>query len=204
MQEAGLQARLRKRCKVRFSDQAGRSQSARSRLHGGRAESTVGRPTEFVIDGSGKLYSRRSWICSPGSSWGGPSVRQRPPGDHQGAPALNPLVVLRSGLHLWRIACSTRTVVQHEGGNCYGRDGELFSTVKSELREHFDNGEAKMELFDYIEVFYNQRRRHSSAAAFERCAGRRAWTCRPCGRKERAPTRDLENRRERFPQRVKG
>ena len=33
--------------------------------------------------------------------------------------------------------------------------------------------EAKMELFDYIEVFYNQRRRHStlgqiSPAAFER------------------------------------
>ena len=43
-------------------------------------------------------------------------------------------------------------------------------------REHFEsNGEAKMELFDYIEVFYNQRRRHStlgqiSPAAFERCA----------------------------------
>ena len=38
----------------------------------------------------------------------------------------------------------------------------FFSTVKSELREHFDsNGEAKMELFDYIEVFYNQRRRRA-------------------------------------------
>ncbi len=52
----------------------------------------------------------------------------------------------------------------------------FFSTVKSELREHFDsNGEAKMELFDYIEVFYNQRRRHStlgqiSPAAYERRA----------------------------------
>ena len=34
-------------------------------------------------------------------------------------------------------------------------------------------GEAEMELFDYIEVFYNQRRRHSTLgqigpAAFER------------------------------------
>jgi len=44
---------------------------------------------------------------------------------------------------------------------------------KSELGEHFDShGDAKMELFDYIEVFYNQRRRHStlgqiSPAAFE-------------------------------------
>ena len=46
--------------------------------------------------------------------------------------------------------------------------------VKSELGEHFDShGNAKMELFDYIEVFYNQRRRHStlgqiSPAAYER------------------------------------
>jgi len=40
---------------------------------------------------------------------------------------------------------------------------ESFSTVKSELRDRFDScGEAKMELFDYIEVFYNQRRRHST------------------------------------------
>ena len=46
--------------------------------------------------------------------------------------------------------------------------------MKSELADRFDSfGEAKMELFDYIEVFYNQRRRHStlghvSPAAFER------------------------------------
>jgi putative transposase len=63
-------------------------------------------------------------------------------------------------------------------GNCYDNavmEG-FFSTVKSELRDRFDScGEAKMELFDYIEVFYNQRRRHStlgqiSPAAFERRA----------------------------------
>ena len=52
----------------------------------------------------------------------------------------------------------------------------FFSTVKSELGEHFDShGDATMELFDYIEVFYNQRRRHSTLgqigpAAFERQA----------------------------------
>ena len=57
----------------------------------------------------------------------------------------------------------------------------FFSTVKSELGEHFaSHGLAKMEVFDYIEVFYNQRRRHStlgqvSPAAFERRA-KRAWT----------------------------
>jgi putative transposase len=61
-------------------------------------------------------------------------------------------------------------------GNCYDNAvmESFFSTVKSELGERFDsNGEAKMQLFDYIEVFYNQRRRHSSVgrmspAAFER------------------------------------
>ena len=37
------------------------------------------------------------------------------------------------------------------------------STVKSELDEHFDShGEAKMELFDYIEVFDHQKHRHST------------------------------------------
>lgn len=49
----------------------------------------------------------------------------------------------------------------------------FFSTVKTELGERFESyGIAKEQLFDYIEVFYNQRRRHStlgqiSPAAFE-------------------------------------
>ena len=63
-------------------------------------------------------------------------------------------------------------------GDCYDNAvmESFFSTVKSELAERFASfGEAKMELFDYIEVFYNQRRRHStlgqiSPAAFERRA----------------------------------
>jgi putative transposase len=63
-------------------------------------------------------------------------------------------------------------------GNCYDNAvmESFFSTVKFELGEHFEScGEAKMQLFDYIEVFYNQRRRHStlgqiSPAAFERRA----------------------------------
>ena len=52
----------------------------------------------------------------------------------------------------------------------------FFSSVKSETANRFAScGEAKMELFDHIEVFYNQRRRHStlgqiSPAAFERRA----------------------------------
>ena len=69
-------------------------------------------------------------------------------------------------------------------GNCYDNAvmESFFSTVKSELGERFEScGDAKMELFDYIEVFYNQRRRHStlgqiSPAAFERRATRHEIT----------------------------
>jgi putative transposase len=56
----------------------------------------------------------------------------------------------------------------------------FFSSLKSKLADRFDTcGEAKMELFDYIEVFYNQRRRHStlgqiSPAAFEKRAATEA------------------------------
>ena len=52
----------------------------------------------------------------------------------------------------------------------------FFSTVKREEAECFPSySDAKMALFDYIEAFYNQRRRHStlgkiSPAAFERRA----------------------------------
>ncbi len=42
-------------------------------------------------------------------------------------------------------------------GNCHDNAvmESFFSTVKSELADRFDTyGDAKMELFDYIEVFY--------------------------------------------------
>jgi putative transposase len=63
-------------------------------------------------------------------------------------------------------------------GNCYDNAvmESFFSTVKSELADQFaSHADAKRELFAYIEVFYNQRRRHStlgqiSPAAFERRA----------------------------------
>jgi putative transposase len=63
-------------------------------------------------------------------------------------------------------------------GNCYDNAAmeSWNSTLKSELREHFDGpADAKTKLFDYIEVFYNQTRMHSSIdymspAEFERDA----------------------------------
>lgn len=61
-------------------------------------------------------------------------------------------------------------------GNCYDNAAmeSWNSTLKAELGEHFDSpGDAKENLFDYIEVFYNQKRLHStidyrSPAEFER------------------------------------
>ena len=56
------------------------------------------------------------------------------------------------------------------------RHGEFFSTVKIELADRFASlSEAKMELFDYIEVFTTdgagiRRSARSVPAAFERCA----------------------------------
>lgn len=50
-------------------------------------------------------------------------------------------------------------------GNCHDNAAmeSWFSTVKFELGETFESiRKAKEQLFDYIEVFYNQRRRHSS------------------------------------------
>jgi transposase InsO family protein len=61
-------------------------------------------------------------------------------------------------------------------GNCYDNAAmeSWFSTFKAELGETFESIRRGKDLaFDYIEVFYNERRRHSSiglvaAAEFER------------------------------------
>ena len=66
-------------------------------------------------------------------------------------------------------------------GNVYDNAAmeSWFSTLKSELGERFEtHASAKEMLFDYIEVFYNQQRRHSvigymSPAEFERAARER-------------------------------
>ena len=61
-------------------------------------------------------------------------------------------------------------------GNCFDNAAmeSWFSTLKSELGEKFESkSDAEAKLFDYIEVFYNQKRLHStlgylSPAEFER------------------------------------
>ena len=57
------------------------------------------------------------------------------------------------------------TVSMSRRGNCFDNAAmeSWFSTLKMELGEHFATfGEAKEQLFDYIEVFYNQKRMHSA------------------------------------------
>lgn len=66
-----------------------------------------------------------------------------------------------------RMSLSTITAISVE-------QPKRFSTVKSELGENFESyASAKEQLFDYIEVSYNQQRRHSaldyvSPAEYER------------------------------------
>ena len=75
-----------------------------------------------------------------------------------------------------RLARHGITCSMSRRGNCYDNAvmESFFSTVKSEEGDRFDSyAHAKEALFDYIEVFYNQRRRHStlgqiSPAEFER------------------------------------
>ena len=91
-------------------------------------------------------------------------------------------------------------------GNCYDNAvmEAFFSTLKTELADRFEScGEAKMQLFDYLEVFYNQRRRHStigyvSPAVFERvtAASRRDTIAIDAGRLEgRAQAVPTDDRR---------
>ena len=50
-------------------------------------------------------------------------------------------------------------------GDCYDNAAmeSWFGTLKTELGEKFEtHAEGKRQLFEYIEVFYNQKRRHSS------------------------------------------
>jgi len=67
----------------------------------------------------------------------------------------------------YRQVLSTRGVMvsMSRRGNCIDNAAmeSWFSTLKAELGERFETfGEAKEKLFEYIEVFYNQKRLHSS------------------------------------------
>ena len=197
MQEEGLQARVRKRFKsTTMSDH---DQPVAANLLDRRFEADgpnqrwVGDTTGLVIGGSQRLFLAAvlDLFSRFIVGWAISAVNDR----HLTIKALEMAVKRRCPavglLHHSDQGCTYASedyqdVLEAHGitgsmsrrGNCYDNAvmESFFSTVKSELGEHFDShGEAKMKLFDFIEVFYNQKRRHStlgqiSPAEFERRA----------------------------------
>mgnify|MGYP003347423373 CR=1 FL=1 len=67
-------------------------------------------------------------------------------------------------------------------GNCHDNAvaEAFFSTLKAELGERFDStGDAKDRLFDYIEVFYNRQRRHSTIGNVSPAMHEKLYAARP-------------------------
>ncbi len=197
MQADGLKARQRKRYKL--TTMSDHDQPVADNLLNRQFEADapnqrwVGDTTEFVIGTSGKLYLAA--ILDLFSrfivGWAVSAVNDR----HLTMKALEMALKRRCPeiglLHHSDQGCTyasadyqkmldARGIVcsMSRRGNCHDNAvmESFFSTVKSELGDQFaSNGDAKMELFDFIEVFYNHRRQHStlgqiSPAAFERNA----------------------------------
>ncbi len=201
MRAEGLRARARKR--FRSTTMSEHDQPVAANVLDRQFEAArpnqrwVGDTTEFVIGSSGKvylaaildLYSRFvvGWALS--------AVNDR----HLALRALDMALKRRCPeaglLHHSDQGCTYasedyRARLEQHGitcsmsrrGNCYDNAvmESWFSTVKSEEGEAFESyAHAKEALFDYIEVFYNQRRRHStlgliSPAEFERRAAHAA------------------------------
>jgi putative transposase len=197
MQEQGLQARARRRFKLTTRSDHDQPVAANLLARQFTAERPnqrwVGDTTEFVIRGTGKLYLAAildlfsrfvvGWALSAVNdrhltikALAMALKRRAPAGEllhHSDRGCTYASEDYQAVLEARRITCS-----MSRRGDCYDNAvmESFFSTVKIELGEHFDSyGEAKIELFDYIEVFYNQRRRHStlgqiSPAAYERLA----------------------------------
>jgi len=196
MRESGLEARVRRRYKcTTMSDHdqpVAPNLLDRDFTAAGANQRWVGDTTELLI-GSSKLflavildlYSRFvvGWATSAVNdrhltlkALQG-ALQRRCPGSgllhhsDQGSPYA--AEDYRKALEAHGIVCS-----MSRRGNCLDNAAmeSWFSTLKSELGERFESmAAAKHQLFDYIEVFYNQKRRHStlgyvSPAEFEKMA----------------------------------
>ena len=226
-QAEGLTARMRKRfkCTTRRDPDQPVAANLLDRQFTAAAPNRrwVGDTTEFIIGGTGKLFLAAildlfsrfvvGWAVSAVNDRHltikalQMALKRRCPGPgllhHSDQGCTYTSEDYQAILAAYGITCSmSRT------GDCYDNAvmESFFSTVKLELGEHFENcGNAKMELFDFIEVFYNQRRRHStlgqiSPAVFEHRA--RAMDAAGPVDATTASTSDLENRPDRgFPQR---
>lgn len=195
MREEGLRARARKRFRSTTMSEHDQPIAANVLARQFAADRPnqrwVGDTTEFVIGSGAKLYLAA--ILDLYSrfivGWALSAVNDR----HLMLKALDMAVKRRCPdpglLHHSDQGCTYasedyRTRLEQHGitcsmsrrGNCYDNAviESWFSTVKSEEGERFESyAHAKEALFDYIEVFYNQRRRHStlgqiSPAEFER------------------------------------
>jgi len=197
MQEDGLKARTRKR--FRCTTMSDHDQPVAANLLDRQFTADapnrrwVGDTTEFIIGESGKLYLAAildlfsrfvvGWAVSAVNDRHltlkalGMALKRRCPDagllHHSDQGCTYASEDYQRTLDASEITCS-----MSRRGNCYDNAvmEAFFSSLKSELADRFPScGEAKMELFDYIEVFYNQRRRHStlgqiSPAEFEQRA----------------------------------
>jgi len=215
MQEENLKARARKRfkCTTMSDHDQPVADNLLDRQFTADAPNRrwVGDTTEFVIGASGKLYLAAilDLFSRFVVGWAISAVNDR----HLTLKALDLALKRRCPdaglLHHSDQGCTYAsgdyqrmldghgiTCSMSRRGNCYDNAvmEAFFSSVKSEVADRFEScGQAKMELFDFIEVFYNQRRRHStlgqiSPAEFER-------------RLHEEGADPMENRKERgFPQ----
>jgi putative transposase len=205
MQEDGLKARIRTRFRCTTMSDHDQPVAANLLDRQFTAEAPnqrwVGDTTEFIIGESGKLYLAA--ILDLFSrfivGWAVSAINDR----HLTIKALKMAVHRRCPerglLHHSDQGCTYAsedyraileahdiTCSMSRRGNCHDNAvmEAFFSSLKSELADRFEScGAAKMAIFDYIELFYNQRRRHStigyvSPAAFER-QGRATRTSSP-------------------------
>lgn len=201
MQEQGLRARARKRFKSTTMSDHDQPVAAnllnREFTAAAPNQRWVGDTKEFLIGGSGKLYLAAilDLFSRFVVGWAVSAINDR----HLALRALEMALKRRcpdAGLlhhsdqgspyasedYQDVLAAQGITCSMSRRGNCYDNAvmESFFSTVTNELGDRFDShGEAKMELFDYIEVFYNQRRRHStlgqvSPAAFDKARATQA------------------------------
>lgn len=199
MQQDGLVARARRRYKVTTMSEHDQPVAAnvldRQFTAGRPNQRWVGDTSEFVVGESGRFYLAAivdlfsrfvvGWAVSAVNdrhltiSALEMAIRRRCPAagllHHSDQGCTYASEDYQRGLATHGILCS-----MSRRGNCYDNAvmESFFSTVKFELGERFEScSQAKSELFDYIEMFYNTRRRHStigqiSPAAFERRAAR--------------------------------
>jgi putative transposase len=208
MQADGLHARARKRFKCTTMSDHDQPVAANLLDRDFTADAAnrrwVGDTTEFVIGESGKLYLAAildlfsrfvvGWAVSASNDRHltlralGMALKRRCPEvgllHHSDQGSTYASEDYQRMLDAFGITCS-----MSRRGDCYDNAvmEAFFSSVKSETADRFASfAAAKMELFDYIEVFYNQRRRHStlgqiSPAEFERrAAGRRVDPVENC------------------------